>query len=226
MSKKAVLSFALSFILLNTVRAQESMISDISYSYLDTLINTAKKNYPQVKIEEQQLAIAKANIGKADVGLLDAFNFSYFYRPADKDVVDPVDPYIFNGYQFGINVNLGTLLENPFTIKAAKVEYKVAQLNEQEYNLTIEADVKKRYFDYVEQTAILKLRTKSMADATDMAQQLKYKFEKGEASFADYNSASLVEAEQNQSVIVAESGVLEAKASLEEIVGEKLENIH
>ena len=210
----------------NTATAQESMIRDVSYSYLDTLIAIAKQNYPQMKIMVQNVAIAKTDIHKTEVGWLDALNISYFYRPADNSVVNPVDPYIFNGYQFGVNVNIGSLFQNPFAVKEARGKYKVAQLEEQQYDLTIEAEVKKRYFTYVAQNDLVKLRLKTESDATDMVKQLKYKFEKGEATFDDYNKAVIDEAEQGQLEITAESEMLIAKSSLEEIIGEKLENIH
>ena len=204
---------------------QESMLADVSYPYLEKLIETAKKNYPEVQVKMHQTAIAKNNITKTAVSWLDAFNFSYFYRPADKTAINPVDPYIFNGYQVGINVNLGTLISKPFATKEAKEGYKVAQFQEQEYNLNIEAEVKKRYFAYVEQKSLLKLRAKSTADANDLVKQLKYKFEKGEAKLEEYSGALVVATEQNQYEIQAETGTVTARAALEEIIGEKLENI-
>jgi outer membrane protein TolC len=210
---------------LYVANAQESMIADISYPYLEKLINTAKKNYPEVQIKKHQVAIAKNNILKTTVSWLDAFNFSYFYRPSDKSVVNPIDPYIFNGYQVGININIGTLIQKPFTSKEAKEQYKVTQFQEQQYNLSIESEVKKRYFTYIEQRALLKLRTKSTSDAENLGSMQKNKFEKGEIGFDDYNKAILQSTEQNQFKIQAESGAFIAKASLEEILGDSLENI-
>jgi outer membrane protein TolC len=225
MKQKLLSLICLSFLIIHTSWAQESMLSDVSYPYLEKLIDIAKKNYPEVKVKERLTAIAKNNITKTDVNWLDAFNFSYFYRPADKNVVNPVDPYIFNGYQLGVNINLGTLLAKPFATKEAKEQYQVAQFQQQEYNLSIEAEVKKRYFTYLEQISLLKLRTKSTADANDVVKQMKYKFEKGEAKFDEYNSALIIATDQNQYKIQAEGGVFMAKASLEEIIGDKLENV-
>jgi outer membrane protein TolC len=226
MKKRKMLLWAILFASANTVTAQESMVPDISYSYLDTLIDVAKAHYPQMKIMVEQVAISKTDIHKTEVGWLDALNISYFYRPADNTVVNPVDPYIFNGYQLGVNVNIGSLFQNPFAVKEARDKYKVAKLEEEQYNLTIEAEVKKRYFTYIAQKDLVKLRSKAQADAADMVKQLKYKFERGEANFDDYNKALMAETEQDQFEITAESEMLIAKSALEEMLGEKLENIH
>lgn len=206
-----------------TVKGQESMVPGISYNYLEKLITIAKKNYPEVRIKNYQSAIAKNNITKNAVSWLDAFSVSYYYRPTRA--IDIANPNFFNGYQFGINVNLGTLLLKPFAIKEAQQQYKVAQLQEQEYGLTIESEVKQRYFAYVEQLSQLKLRSKSFGDAEALVRELRTKFEKGEAAFDDLQRALLLSTEQNQYMITAESGVFTKKAALEEIVGEKLENV-
>ena len=221
-----ILFFIFFCISVNIVTAQQSMVSDVSYSYLDTLITLAKKNYPQMHIVEHQVKMAKVDVHKTEVGWLDAFSVSYFYIPGDKNALNPNNTYFFNGYQFGINLNIGTLLQKPYTTKEAKEQYKIAQFKKQEYDLNIENEVKKRYFTYIQQVALLKLRTKSTSDASDMVKQLKYKFERGETSFQEYNGSMMVETEQIQYKIMAESNTFIAKAALEEIIGEKLENIH
>lgn len=204
-------------------KAQESIVPNISYTYLEKLISTAQKNYPEVMAKSYQTAIAKNNITKTAVGWLDAFNVSYYYRP--NNAVDIVDPNLFNGYQVGVNINLGTLLQKPFATKEAKQQYKVAALAEKQYNLSLTEKVKELYFAYLEQMAQLKLRTRSYTDAESLVKQLRYKFEKGEIALDDYQRALLMSTEQNQSLIHAENGVFTSKAQLEELIGEKLENV-
>jgi outer membrane protein TolC len=205
-------------------QAQESIIPKVSVEYLDKLVRTAQKNYPEVVARSYQTAIAKNNIAKTQVSWLDAFSLSYFYRPT-QGAVDIANPNIFNGYQLGISLNLGTIVQKPFATKEAKTQYKIAQLEERQYNLTITALVKERYFAYLEQLGNLKLRTKSYTDAEALVKQLRNKFEKGEVPFDDYQRALIQSTEQNQQIIHAESGVFTTKAALEEILGEKLENI-
>ena len=206
-----------------SARAQERMATSISYTYLEKLIAIAKKNYPETRVKELQVQLAKNNIHRTDVGWLDAFSFSYYYRPTNA--VDISDPNLLNGYQLGLNINIGTLLQKPFDSKTARLQYQVAQSTQTEYDQSVVATVKTRYFAYMEQLSQYKLRSKSYDDAHGLATLLGHKYEKGEASFDDYSRALLLEADQNQFMITAESGTLTAKTALEEILGEKLEEV-
>jgi len=223
--KKLVFYFMISLASLNTVKAQESMVSDISYSYLDTLIATAKRNNPQAHIADEQMRIAKTNITKTKIGWLSVLNLTYFYTPSTGYAANPATPTL-GGYQLGITLNVGTLLQNPYSVKAARGQYQITQFQQEATDLNLEAQVKIKYFAYIEELALLKLRTKSTQDAADLAKQLNDKFLHGQASLADCNSASLIEIEQNQYMIVAQNDAFAAKASLEELIGTKLENIH
>jgi outer membrane protein TolC len=205
-------------------QAQESILPRASNDYVERLVAVAQKNYPEVTARQYQTAIAKNNITKTNVGWLDAFSVSYYYRPT-QGAVDIVNPNIFNGYQLGVSLNLGAILQKPFATKEAKAQYKVAQLEEKQYNLTITALVKARYFAYLEQLGNLKLRTRAYTDAEALVKLLRNKFEKNEVTFDDYQRALIQSTEQNQQIIHAESGVFTTKSALEELLGEKLENI-
>ncbi|RZK23631.1 MAG: TolC family protein [Flavobacterium sp.] len=202
---------------------QETMTSGISYPYLNKLIDIAIAKYPDLKVREYQVKAAKNNITRVAVGYLDAFSASYYYRPTQA--IDVNNPNLFNGYQIGINVNIGSLVQRPFIVKDAKAQYKIAQLQETSYHQNLVAEVKKRYFAYQEQLAQLKLRSKSLSDAQSLVKQLRFKFEKSEASFDDLTRALLLSSEQNQFLITAEGGTFAAKAALEELLGDTLENI-
>lgn len=204
-------------------KAQESITPQLSYEYVERLIHIAQAHYPEATIMKYKTALAKTDIYKTNVGWLDALNLSYYYRPVSS--VNVTDPNLYNGYQLGLSLNLGTILQKPFVTKEARQQYKIAQLQEQEYSLTIAALVKERYFNYLNQVAQLKLRSKSYTDAEALVKQLRFKFEKGETAFDDYQRALLLSTEQNQYLINAESGMLTAKSSLEELLGQKLETI-
>lgn len=204
-------------------RSQESMTTGLSYEYIERLIKAAETNYPDMLVKEQQVIIAKNGIRKTEFSYLDPFTFSYYYRPTQA--IDVNNPNLFNGYQIGLNINIGDLIQKPFANKEAKAQYKIAQLQQNSYKLNLAAEVKKRYFKYLEQLSQLKLRSKSYADAESLVKQLRYKFEKSETGFDDLTRALLLSSEQNQFLIAAEGGTFAAKAALEEILGDKLENI-
>lgn len=205
------------------IYAQESMFQDLSYPYLEKLIATAKQNYPQVKVLDHQLNIAKSTFHQSSFGWLDAFSASYIYSP--QSTVNLTAPTVFKGYQLVATVSLGSLFERPYTIHNAKEAVKVAEQQQEEYYLTIEAQVKRYYFAYLEAQAELRGRVNAVQDATTAVKQLKHTFEKGETTFQVYNEALTNLYSQNSFRVQAELAVFTAKTNLEELLGAKLESI-
>ncbi len=205
--------------------AQETIIPEIKYADLEKYIDLAKKNFPRAKIFEAQKVAANTAVPIATVSYLDIFNASYFYRPQDKVVLDPINPFNVNGFQFGVNLNLGTFLQKPFTVKKAKADAKVADLLAQEYNLAIAIEVKKRYYDYIQAISVLKLNTLMAQENKGVAESLRNKFEKSEISLDVYNQSRINQFNSNQGKILSESTFLKAKDSLEEIIGVKLSDV-
>lgn len=70
--KWVALLVILVFCLSKQSTAQESMMPEVNYSFLEKLIDTARKYYPQVKIAQKKLEIAKIAVKKSQ---LDWFNF-------------------------------------------------------------------------------------------------------------------------------------------------------
>lgn len=221
--------FKISFVLLmlstlNTF-AQESIIGDIKYTDLDKYIDLALKNYNKAKIVDETVVKAKAELPITALSYLDIFNGSYFYRPQSKTVLDPVNPYNINGFQFGVTVNLGTFLQKPFIAKRAKSDYKIAQYQAQDYKNTLILEVKRRYYTYVQQLNQLKIYTESAEDNKNVADNLKRKFEKGEVPLDTYNQSRINLTTANTSKIQTEVNLMVAKDALEEIIGMKLSDV-
>lgn len=202
--------------------AQESILPEIKYADLEKYISLAKQNYPRRKIFEERKTVIKTGIPIAQLSYLDMFNAAYFYRPDNRSIIDPVNPYNVNGFQFGINVTLGGLLQKPFQVKRAKSEYKISQLEAQEYDMQLETEVKKRYYDYIQQVSQLKINTQSAQDNKGVAESLRNKFEKGEITLDAYNQSRVAQSASSTAKIQAEINYLKAKDALEEIIGTKL----
>jgi outer membrane protein TolC len=205
--------------------AQESVIPEINYADIQKYITLAKKNYPKRKIFEAQKEAIKTGIPIAQVSYLDIFNANYFYRPENKAVLDPINPYNVNGFQFGINLNLGNFLQKPFMVKRAKAEYKVAQLEAEEYDIQLEREVKTRYYDYIQQVSQLKINTQAAQDNKGVAESLRNRFEKGQITIDAYNQSRIAASASSSAKIQVEIEYLKAKDALEEIIGEKLADV-
>ncbi|MDT3404213.1 TolC family protein [Mucilaginibacter terrae] len=222
-----------------SLRAQNSIVSDISEPYLQKLIATAKANYPRVKSLDERVAIAQNNVSRQRLSYLDALTFSYVYQPNTTLNLNALQPgnvdgsatgvnnrtSIFKGTQFGLFFNLGSYLQKPFAVKQARRELTIANNDVQEYLLTLATQVRKRYYTYVQRIASLKLQTQAAIDAEGVMKDVKYRFEKGEVTVESYNQARISNTQQIQAKITAETDLFTAKADLEELLGEKLENI-
>jgi len=224
---KTLLKIALTALLFLSVKAysQETIIPEIKYDDLEKYIELAKQNYPKLKMVSARKEGIKTGVTLANLSYLDMFSASYFYRPEDQSVLNPINPYSVNGFQFGVNVSLGNLLAKPFLVKRAKAEYKVAQLEEQDFILTLKTEVKKRYYDYIQTISLLKLNTQMASDNKGVAESLRTRFAKGEITLDVYNQSRIMQFSAYQTKIMAESAYLKAKDLLEEIIGTKLSDV-
>jgi outer membrane protein TolC len=222
--KLFVLSLSVFFVL--CADAQQTMMTEISYDYLQTLVATAKQNYPRVKSHNTLINIAKTNVQRARISWFEILDFSYFYSPRiGNNSSEIINPYFFNRYQLGISLNVGSILQKPSQIKIAKLEVQNAEYQKDEFFQTIEKEVKQRYFTYIQQLTVLRLRMQALQDAEVVLQSVRGKYEKGEETFDHYNSALVAYTNQSQQKIGAETEMLIAKASLEELIVSKLEDI-
>jgi outer membrane protein TolC len=216
--------FLVSLLLLfHNTHAQESLSKDVSYEYLDKLIAICKTNYPKIKMYQARVDIAGNGIKKAKLSYFDIFSFSYLYSPTNNNA--PVAPTPAGGYQFGFFANIGSLLQKPNVIKQAKGELAAAQYDKEAFDINMEAEVKKRYFTYVQKVAVLRIRTSALLDIESMLSNVKHRFEKGEETLEMYNRVLGMQSDHSQNIINAEADMLIAKSTLEELLGQKLENI-
>lgn len=206
------------------VHAQESMMQDVDYKLLEKLIQTAKTNYPRVQMYGHKLTSAEINVRRMRLAWFEVLSFNYLYSPNNSTTI--VNPNLLNGYQIGINLNLGNLLQKGPTVKMAREEMYVAQNDQAEYLLTLQSLVKQRYFLYVQNLTMVRVKTKSTTDAETSLKDAKYRYEKGEITLQEYNTVVTFMANQISAKIDAEGAFLSAKASLEELLGKTLEEIY
>ncbi|WP_158795380.1 TolC family protein [Pedobacter sp. L105] len=212
--------------------AQESIIGEINYNTLQKYIQSAQENFPRKKIFEQRAISAQTAIPINAMSYLDILNASYNYRPNQpasgvSSLPGLNGTYItsVNGFQFGATINIGNYLQKPYMGKKARADYKITQLEAQEYNTTLAIEVKKRYYSYIQQIALLKINTESVQENKNVAENLKHKFEKGEIALDSYNQSRINLASSNTAKVQSEVSLLEAKDALEEIIGKPLSEI-
>jgi outer membrane protein TolC len=211
------------FLIIHTAKAQESLSNDVSYEYLEKLIAISKANYPKTKMYQARVGVAEYGIKKAKLSYFDIFNFSYLYSPDNNTAT--ISPTVLSGYQLGFFVNIGAILQKPSLIKQAKGELAVAQYDKESFELNMEAEIKKRYYTYIQKKAVFRVRSTSVLDIESMVSNIKHRFEMGQETLEKYNQVLVMQTDHLQNLLNSESEVLIAKSSLEELLGQKLEDI-
>jgi len=203
------------------------MMGDVSMPYLEKLIEHARANNPKYRYTDAKVGSARAAYNKTKCGVFDFVTLSYVYLPQNYSIYENNGTYnaALNGYQIGVFLNVGSVLEKPATIKQAKQEYLASKADKEFIDQELEQEVRRRYFLYIQQSNILRIKAGALTDADDVMKHVKYKFEKGEVSFEVYNQALLSYSNYSQEKITAESAVLIARTNLEQLVGTPLDNI-
>ncbi len=205
-----------------SMKAQESMIPELSYPFLEKLIFTAKQNYPRMKVNQRKINFAELTLKRNRLSWFDFFTISAFYSPSTSVTLTNAT---LTGIQIGAFINISNLVQKPTILKQNREEIAIAKLQFDEYALTIESEVKSRYFRYMQQLTILRIHNQNAIDFESLVKQIKFKFERGEDSFENYSKALVQNGEQKQKIIETEGSVLVAKTILEELVGKKLEEV-
>lgn len=207
----------------NVCSAQESMMPDVSYPFLEKLVAAAKANYPRMKTYDHAIRVSELTVQKAKLDWLNLVSFIYLINPAASS--SSAAAAGAGGFQTGVSVSIGSILQKPGEVKAARENLKVTKLGQEEYFLTIQAQVQQRYFQYVQALTLLNWSNKDAQNMESTLKDIKYKFEKGELPYSAYNSALTAFSSSTQVKIHAEGNLLIAKSALEEIIGAKLETI-
>ncbi len=206
----------------NTTQAQGSMIPELSYPFLEKLIFSAKQNYPLMKANLRRVNFANYNLKKAKLSWFDFFTLSAFYSPSTSVTLTNAT---LTGVQVGLFINFSNIIQKPTLIKQTREEVAIAQLTADQYAITLETDVKNRYFRYMQALSVLRIQNQNAIDIEALFKQIKFKYERGEETLENFSKLMIQNADQKQKIIDAESAALIAKTTLEELVGKKLEEI-
>ncbi|HTH83628.1 MAG TPA: TolC family protein [Mucilaginibacter sp.] len=230
MKKFTLIIFLLSICFSFKTFAQEGIMGDVDYNLLQKYIQLAKQNYTLKKLADKRVEGAKTEVPIAALAYLDMANVSYIFRPNDQTALTTpgsanANPYAVNGLQFGLGVSLGQFFSRPLQIKKAKIDYEMAKLDAEQLDKTVELEVKTRYYNYVQQVALLKLNKQNLLDMNLVAEETKSKFEKTLVTLEVYDQSRLALTNAKVTAIATEVEYLKAKDMLEQIIGVKLADV-
>jgi outer membrane protein TolC len=222
-----VVLILISQVKISSVFAQQTLLNDVSNLYMEKLVAAAKENYPKVKNFDSQVKVAKSDLSAAKISWLDPFSFQYVARSnqANTNAVNLTTSDILTGYQVGVSFNPSSFFSKPSTVNKAKEHVKIAEYEQSEYFLQLESMVKNRYVIFLRYQKALGSVNESYLNAQNSLNSIKSKYQRGEATFLEFNSASSSLNEAFQSKLQTEANYLSAKISLEELTVIPLENI-
>ena len=192
-------------------------------AYISKLIQTAWDNNPSNRVFESRVRIAEDEVSLKKNSWFNtlSLNFQYFPPFVNEVANNNID------YRFGVGVsfNFGALFTIPLQISQTK-----ERMNIDNYNLLLQrnfirAEVTRRYSTYITSLKIQKINNNAFEDVLSSIVLIKYKFEKGEETLDNYNKALSAMSEKAVTKVKSEGDVILAKASLEELLGKKLEEI-
>lgn len=190
---------------------------------IDILVNAAIKNNPQEIVAENKVTVAEENHSLAKLSWFNNVNLTYQYVPT----------YVTSntsgsGPQFGlgISVNLGNIIATPGRISQTEKEEVMAHADYKTFQNYLRAETIRRYSEYSKNVELLKVRTQAVDDAESTTLLLKHRFENGETSLEEYNRALRSYTDNQERRAESIGTVLSMRASLEEIIGVKLEELN
>lgn len=190
----------------------------------ELLVQLAWKNHPPNRIYEQKVSISDEYIKIA------RWNWTKDIR-ATFNITDRSIGTTENGnlffprYNIGIGFNLGNILGVKHEKKIAVNEKEIAEYELNAQKLELRAEVLRRYRQYLLNLELLQIRARAAEDTDNNYVMTAQKFKNGEATYETY--AHSIDAYHKAAEAKAEAQALldEAKYSVEELIGVKLEDV-
>lgn len=201
-----------------------SLMENFSFPYLEKLVQIAKENYPRVRGYDTRIDIASTDVAKANINYIDILSFSFIYNP--NYTFNILNPTYFQGIQVGISINMASFLQKPLNVRTAKLNRKTAQIDREEYLLTLENQVKTAYINYLQAQQIAILQTNALNNSRDVMTLTETRYRRSEVNYEAYSQSQTSYGASISGKLSAEATLLNTKFALELLLGgRKLEEI-
>ncbi|MEQ8470488.1 MAG: TolC family protein [Marinoscillum sp.] len=210
------------------VNAQHPGLNRYDEDFEKLLVRTAIKNNPQAEVARRGVNVAEYDVKLASAEWLNALRFSgninEFNIDQDRDVYNRSQ--FFPRYNLGASIEFGMFLTIPYQTRRSKEELVISKSMEESYHLTLTAQVKRQYHNYILQKKILKLQEEELMNSENNFKLREQQFTRGEISFEDYTGTRSVHNQSQVTFYRAEAALRDARVDLEELIGMKLEEVY
>lgn len=191
--------------------------------FTERLVYLAWKNQPYNKGLAARVTQAEENLFLSKWSWLNTLNFTYQYNPNTS--LDPQTATALPKFGVGVSVNLGTIFSVPGKIRIAEEDRTVAIANLQQQMVYTRAEVLRRYANYKRSLDLLQVRTQAVDDSESSLRLARHKYETGELPLEEYNKVLRSYTDNMERKVTSLGDVEYHKASLEEMIGCRLEEV-
>lgn len=193
---------------------------------IEYLVKIAWDNNPMPQLYRSKKIQAEEELHQSKWSWLDALNFTYTFDPSGSNTNSSVQSTDkLQRFGVGISVNIGSLFRVPSVIRQSEEEVLVANANLLNHRLYIRTQVIQRYALYKQNIAMLRIRSEAVNDSQSTLMLVRYRYENGETTLETYNNALRVYTDNQERQAVSIGDLAFTKASLEEILGKRWEDI-
>ena len=196
-------------------------------TYTEKLVQVAWRNFPLNRLTQARFKEAVELHKQANLSWFNNLSVSgQFYSQTNLagDAAQSSTSFIPRA-GLGLTLNVGSILQTPSRIRAAREEVKVTQANIDLQKLFVRGETLRRYNNYLLKIKLLKVQTEAVEDSRGTTILLRHKFETGEIDVEEYNKGLRSFTDNSERKITTEQGIIEAKLTLEELLGVPLEQI-
>lgn len=203
------------------VQPMETKARDFS----EYLVQLAWQNNPASLIVLDEVKNAQDEARNARKEWMRDVQATFNLNEANLRATDSSGSVFFPRYNFGLNLNLYNILSQKGKSRIGRREVEIAEQKVNEKKLEIRAETLSRYAVFRLNKALLKTRTLVEQETYNNFILIQQLYKTDEKTFEDYSAASSAYYEAQEARLRAETDVLLAKLSLEEIIGLKWEQV-
>ncbi len=198
---------------------------DDSLAFGEKLVLLAWENHPandalRFAVEQEEEIVTQARWDWLN-DLSASFNLNE--GNLNPNATDNSSNLFFPRYNFRFSLSVGTFVNTPSKIRRAKLGREIAEEMVNEQQLSMRREVLSRYFTYLYNINMLKLKMQSYQDVYSSYTSATQSFTNGEISLDEYNQALQAKNQSQEGRLEAERTLLLSKLALEEIIGMPLE---
>ncbi len=224
---KKYIVIILSTLSLNLLGQELTVPDGYNDEFASKLVRVAWKNHPTNKAVKKNVDVAEYAKKLAGAEWLNTItitgNMNEFNIDPERDVYNRSQ--FLPRYNVAANVSLGVFFTIPYSRGKAKAELEISKHQVEEQKIIHEAMVLRLYNNFVMREQIFNIQEQALIDAENNLTLAKENFSSGKVSYEAYTA---VRGDYNSTLITcleAEAGYRNAKVTLEEFVGMKLEEI-